>query len=109
MKEEIYMAKGKTFEFEDRLWAMVAIEKENVELKGVLPKNYARPELDKHRLGELIDMFSFKVGDKESRAKDVLGRGYEYFLGDFASAEGTFVQSEKIVEEIQECKTLMKK
>lgn len=68
--------------------AMFAIEKENSELKGVLPKNYGRPDLDKRRLGELIDLFSFKVGDKESRAKDILGRVYEYFLGKFASAEG---------------------
>lgn len=68
--------------------AMIAIEKENGELKGVLPKNYGRPELDKQRLGELIDLFSFKVGDKESRAQDTLGRVYEYFLGKFASAEG---------------------
>ena len=68
--------------------AMVAIEKENRELKGVLPKNYARPELDKTKLGELIDLFSFKVGDTESQAKDVLGRVYEYFLSKFASAEG---------------------
>ncbi|MGI6703994.1 MAG: type I restriction-modification system subunit M [Clostridia bacterium] len=68
--------------------AMVAIEKENKGLKGVLPKNYARPELDKTKLGELIDLFSFKVGDTESRAKDVLGRVYEYFLSKFASAEG---------------------
>ncbi|MDD3299124.1 MAG: type I restriction-modification system subunit M N-terminal domain-containing protein, partial [Firmicutes bacterium] len=52
--------------------AMVAIEKENKGLKGVLPKNYARPELDKTKLGELIDLFSFKVGDTESQAKDVL-------------------------------------
>lgn len=68
--------------------AMVAIEKENKSLKGVLPKNYSRPELDKTKLGELIDLFSFKVGDSESRAKDVLGRVYEYFLSKFASAEG---------------------
>lgn len=68
--------------------AMVAIEKENKGLKGVLPKNYARPELDKTKLGELIDLFSFKVGDTESQAKDVLGRVYEYFLSKFASAEG---------------------
>ena len=68
--------------------AMVAIEKENKGLKGVLPKNYARPELDKTKLGELIDLFSFKVGDTESQAKDVLGRVYEYFLSRFASAEG---------------------
>lgn len=68
--------------------AMIAIEKENESLRGVLPKNYARPDLDKTRLGETIDMFSFRVGDKESRSKDVLGRVYEYFLGKFASAEG---------------------
>lgn len=68
--------------------AMVAIEKDNQQLKGVLPKDYARPQLDKTRLGELIDMFSFTIGDKESRSKDVLGRVYEYFLSKFASAEG---------------------
>jgi len=68
--------------------AMIAIEKENESLRGVLPKNYARQDLDKTRLGETIDMFSFQVGDKESRAKDVLGRVYEYFLSKFAAAEG---------------------
>ncbi|OCA91313.1 N-6 DNA methylase [Bacillus sp. FJAT-27225] len=68
--------------------AMVAIEKENPSLQGVLPKDYARPALDKVRLGETIDLFSFKVGDSESRSKDVLGRVYEYFLSKFASAEG---------------------
>jgi len=68
--------------------AMVAIEKENKSLQGVLPKSYSRPELDKTRLGETIDLFSFKVGDAESRDKDVLGRVYEYFLSKFASAEG---------------------
>ncbi|GAE88478.1 type I restriction-modification system [Acetivibrio straminisolvens JCM 21531] len=69
---------------------MIAIEKENASLKGVLPKNYARPEIDKTKLGELIDLFSFKVGDKEARAQDVLGRVYEYFLGKFGSSEGEF-------------------
>ena len=69
--------------------AMVAIEKDNPSLKGVLSKNYARPDLDKVRLGELIDMVStIGLGDKESRSKDILGRVYEYFLGRFASAEG---------------------
>lgn len=69
--------------------AMVAIERDNARLKGVLPKNYARPGLDKHRLGELIDLVStIGLGDKENRAKDVLGRVYEYFLTKFASAEG---------------------
>lgn len=69
--------------------AMIAIEKDNQSLKGVLPKNYARPDLDKVRLGELIDLIStIGLGDKESRSKDILGRVYEYFLGRFASAEG---------------------
>jgi type I restriction enzyme M protein len=69
--------------------AMVAIEKENERLKGILNKNYARPTLDKRILGELVDLISnIKVGDKESRSKDVLGRVYEYFLAKFASAEG---------------------
>jgi len=55
----------------------------------VLPKDYARPVLDKQRLGQLIDLISnIKVGDEASRAKDVLGRVYEYFLSQFASAEG---------------------
>ena len=69
--------------------AMVAIERDNPRLKGVLPKDYARPALDKHRLGELIDLVgTIGLGDKENRAKDILGRVYEYFLTQFASAEG---------------------
>ncbi len=57
---------------------MLAIEKENPSLKGVLPKDYARESLDKHRLGELIDLIgTIGLGDKESRSKDVLGRVYE--------------------------------
>jgi type I restriction enzyme M protein len=69
--------------------AMVAIEKENLTLKGVLPKDYSRPSLDKHRLGELIDIISrIGLGDEESRSKDILGRVYEYFLGRFAAVEG---------------------
>ncbi|MBY0513749.1 MAG: type I restriction-modification system subunit M [Gemmataceae bacterium] len=69
--------------------AMVAIEKENPKLKGVLPKDYARPTLDKTRLGELIDLIStIGLGDADSRGKDILGRVYEYFLGKFANAEG---------------------
>ena len=69
--------------------AMVAIEQDNPVLKGVLPKDYARPELDKVRLGQLIDLVgNIKVGDAEARSKDVLGRVYEYFLSQFASAEG---------------------
>jgi type I restriction enzyme M protein len=69
--------------------AMLSIEKENPSLKGVLPKDYARESLDKHRLGELIDLIgTIGLGDKESRSKDILGRVYEYFLGQFAAAEG---------------------
>ena len=69
--------------------AMDAIERDNPALKDVLPKDYARQSLDKTRLGQLIDLISnIKVGDKESRSKDVLGRIYEYFLSQFAGAEG---------------------
>lgn len=69
--------------------AMIAIEKSNARLKGVLPKEYARPSLNKQVLGKLIDMFSnVGMGDAKSKSKDVLGRVYEYFLGRFASAEG---------------------
>jgi len=69
--------------------AMAGIERDNPALKGVLPKDYARPALDKTRLGQLIDLISnIKVGDAAARSKDVLGRIYEYFLSQFASAEG---------------------
>ena len=69
--------------------AMIAIEHDNPALKGVLPKDYARPEFDKLRLGQLIDMVgNIRVGDAEARSRDVLGRVYEYFLSQFASAEG---------------------
>ena len=69
--------------------AMTGIERDNPVLKDVLPKDYARPSLDKVRLGQLIDMISnIQVGDEDARSKDVLGRVYEYFLSQFASAEG---------------------
>jgi type I restriction enzyme M protein len=84
--------------------AMAGIERDNPSLKGVLPKDYARPALDKQRLGQLIDLISnisftyppppgkgsgVRKAEVEShRAKDVLGRVYEYFLSQFASAEG---------------------
>jgi type I restriction enzyme M protein len=69
--------------------AMDAIEKDNPSLKGVLPKDYARPALDKKRLGELIDLLG-NVGFKQKghSSKDLLGQVYEYFLGMFADAEG---------------------
>ncbi len=78
--------------------AMIAIERENKTLKGVLPKNYARPELDKTKLGELIDLFSFNLGNKEAKAQDILGRVYEYFLGKFGSSEGEFYTPPTIVK-----------
>ncbi len=69
--------------------AMLAIERDNPSLKGVLPKDYAHPRLDKQRLGQLIDMVGkIGLGDKANRSKDILGRVYEYFLSQFASAEG---------------------
>ena len=69
--------------------AMLAIERDNPSLKGVLPKDYAHKRLDKQRLGQLIDLVgNIGLGDKENRSKDILGRVYEYFLSQFASAEG---------------------
>ena len=69
--------------------AMDAIEHDNPRLKGVLPKDYARPALDKRRVGELIDLIAtIGLGDTDNRSKDIIGRVYEYFLGQFASAEG---------------------
>ena len=70
-------------------YAKVSIEGDNPALKDVLPKDYARPALDKTRLGQVIDMVSnIKVGGAEARATDVLGSVYEYFLEQFAIAEG---------------------
>ena len=69
--------------------AMAAIERDNAALRDVLPKDYARQSLDQMRLGQIIDLVSnIRVGDEASRAKDVLGRVYEYFLSMFANAEG---------------------
>jgi type I restriction enzyme M protein len=68
---------------------MAGIERDNKALKGVLPKDYAHPRLDKQRLGQLIDLVgNIGLGDKENRSKDILGRVYEYFLSQFAGAEG---------------------
>ncbi len=69
--------------------AMLAIEAKNASLKGVLPKDYARPALNKVMLGELIDLISgIGLGTEEGQARDVLGRVYEYFLSQFAGSEG---------------------
>ena len=69
--------------------AMDAIEKSNDSLRGVLSKNYASPDLDKTRLGEVVDLISdISLGDKHAKQSDILGRVYEYFLNEFASQEG---------------------
>jgi type I restriction enzyme M protein len=68
--------------------AMIDLETENPSLKGVLTKNYARPELDQTRLGEVIKLFSDLTFQDEHHGQDMLGRVYEYFLGQFAIAEG---------------------
>lgn len=69
--------------------AMAAIERDNTSLKGVLPKDFARPGLDKQRLGQIINLVSdIALGAPADRSKDTLGRVYEYFLSRFASAEG---------------------
>lgn len=69
--------------------AMDAIEKDNPSLKGVLPKVYAQEKLDKGSLGGLVDLVSTAtLGTKEAQSKDLLGRVFEYFLGEFALAEG---------------------
>lgn len=69
--------------------AMAAIERDNPSLKGVLPKDYARPGLDKQRLGQIINLVSeIALGSSADKSKDTLGRVYEYFLSRFASAEG---------------------
>ena len=68
---------------------MAGVERDNPALTGVLPKDYARPALDKQRLGQLIDQISnIRVGDEEAQSRDLLGRVYEYFLSRFATAEG---------------------
>lgn len=68
--------------------AMRAIEKENKRLKDILPKNFARPELDKRRLGEVVDLFTNIQMIEHGNEKDILGRTYEYCLSMFAEQEG---------------------
>lgn len=68
--------------------AMIAIEAENKKLKGILPKNFARPELDKRRLGEVVDLFTNVQMADGADEKDLLGRTYEYCLRNFAEQEG---------------------
>ena len=68
--------------------AMRAIEKENKRLKDILPKNFARPELDKRRLGDVMDLFTNVQMIEHGNEKDILGRTYEYCLSMFAEQEG---------------------
>ena len=69
--------------------AMTVVEQDNKALEGVLPKDYGREALDKQRLGQVIDLVgNIDLGSAEARATDVLGRVYEYFLEQFALAEG---------------------
>ena len=68
--------------------AMRAIEKENHRLKDILPKNFARPELDKRRLGDVVDLFTNVQMIEQGEEKDILGRTYEYCLSMFAEQEG---------------------
>ena len=68
--------------------AMTLIEKENQRLKGILPKNFARPELDKRRLGNVVDLFTNIKMKEHGDSRDILGRTYEYCLGMFAEQEG---------------------
>jgi type I restriction enzyme M protein len=75
--------------------AMEAIEQDNPSLKGMLPKNYGRPTLDKRRLGELVTLFSNKVNfvDEESRKQDILGRVYEYSSLNSPARKGARVEN----------------
>lgn len=68
--------------------AMISIEEENDRLRGILPKNYARPELDKRRLGEVVDLFNNLKLKEHGNSKDILGRTYEYAIAQFAEQEG---------------------
>lgn len=88
--------------------ALTLIEKENTSLKNVLPKNYNSPTMRNVNLGELLDLFTnIKVGTKEAKEKDLLGRIYEYFLGQFAKNElqkgGEFYTPACLVRTMVEC------
>lgn len=88
--------------------ALILIEKENTSLKNVLPKDYNSPTMRNVNLGELLDLFTnIKVGTKEAIQKDILGRIYEYFLGQFAKNElqkgGEFYTPACLVRTMVEC------
>jgi len=69
--------------------AMIEIERSNKSLRGTLPKDYGRPLLDQVKLGEVVDLIgTISMADDSNKSKDILGRVYEYFLGQFAAAEG---------------------
>ena len=73
--------------------AMRLIEKENVRLKGILPKNFARPELDKRRLGDVVDLFTNIQMKEHGDTKDILGRTYEYCLSSLPRQKGNWLVS----------------
>lgn len=89
-KTEIILESGKKVDIGGYVdEAMEAIERQNTSLKGVLPKAYARQNLDRASLGGLIDLIgTIALGTDEAKSKDILGQVYEYFLGQFALAEG---------------------
>ncbi|RPJ62904.1 MAG: DNA methyltransferase, partial [Dehalococcoidia bacterium] len=89
-KTEILLENGKKVDIGGYVdEAMEAIERQNLSLKGVLPKVYARQNLDRASLGGLIDLVgTIALGTEQAQSKDVLGQVYEYFLGQFALAEG---------------------
>ena len=89
-KTEILLDNGKKVDIGGYLdEAMEAIERQNISLRGVLPKVYARPNLDRTVLGGLIDLIgTIALGTDDAKSTDVLGKVYEYFLGQFALAEG---------------------
>ena len=82
--------------------AMRAIEKENRRLKDILPKNFSRPELDKRRLGDVVDLFTNIKMHEHGDSKDILGRAYEYCLSKFAEAEGKLAGEFYTPQEVSE-------
>ena len=88
--------------------AMRSIEKENKRLKDILPKNFARPELDKRRLGEVVDLFTNIQMIEHGSSKDILGRTYEYCLSKFAEQEGVDIRLYSVIyAAIEEVKAAM--
>ncbi len=109
-KTEIILEKRKKTDIGGYLdEAMEAIEKLNPSLKGVLPKSYALPNLDRQSLGGLIDLIgSIELGTKQAQERDILGQVYEYFLGQFALKAASFIPPEALSKFSSKCLSLMK-